>query len=47
MLKKIIKVLKNPDKIFVALAFKGKYKKMDDEKYLRKMYQCEAMEGKC
>ena len=39
MIRKIIKAIKNPYKIFVHLACKGYFNSMSDEKYLRNMYR--------
>lgn len=36
---KILKVIKNPYKIFVHLAYKGYFSNMRDDKYLKKMYR--------
>ncbi|MBQ9071357.1 MAG: glycosyl transferase [Clostridia bacterium] len=39
MLKKVLKLIENPNKLFVHLAYKGYFSTMDDEKYLKKMYK--------
>lgn len=39
MIKKFVKLIKNPNKFFVYLAYKGRFNKMQDEKYLKKLYK--------
>lgn len=38
-IKKYIKYVKHPYKLFKVLAFKGFFKNMDDEKYIKRMYK--------
>lgn len=39
MIKKLLKLIKNPNKLFVYLAYKGHFAKMQDDKYLKKLYK--------